>query len=67
MSDCKSEIVLLPYEHTFSRLYAENIHYRGHLGVAINCKQNTSKILDRQIAEIGEIHQNKLCNMQETG
>ena len=33
MSYNKSEIVLLPYEHRFSRLYAEHIHYRGHLGV----------------------------------
>ena len=36
-------------------------------GSAINCKQNTNKILDRQTAETGEIHQNKLCNMQEIG
>ena len=34
---------------------------------AINCKQNTSKVLDRQIVETGEIRQNKLCNMQEIG
>ena len=29
----KSEIILLPYGHRFSRLYAEHIHCRGHLGV----------------------------------
>ena len=34
---------------------------------AINCKQNTSKVLDGQIVETGEIRQNKLCNMQEIG
>ena len=34
---------------------------------AINWKQNTSKVLDRQIVETGEIRQNKLCNMQEIG
>ena len=33
----------------------------------INWKQNTSKVLDRQIVETGEIRQNKLCNMQEIG
>ena len=33
MSYNKSEIILLPYEHRFSRLYAEHIHCRGHLGV----------------------------------
>ena len=33
MSYNKSEIILLPYGHTFSRLYAEHIHNRGHLGV----------------------------------
>ena len=32
-----------------------------------NCKQNTSKVLDRQVVETGEIRQNKLCNMQEIG
>ena len=34
---------------------------------AVNCKQKKRKILDHQIAETGEIHQNKLCNMQENG
>ena len=34
---------------------------------AINCKQNTSKVLERQIVKTGEIRQNKLCNMQEIG
>ena len=34
---------------------------------AIKCKQNTSKVLDRQVVETGEIRQNKLCNMQEIG
>ena len=53
----KGEIILLPYGHTFSRSSRS----------AINCKQNTSKILDHQITETGEIHQNKLCNMQEIG
>ena len=33
MSYNKSEIILLPYEHRFSRRYAEHIHCRGHLGV----------------------------------
>ena len=33
----------------------------------MNCKQNMSKILDRQIAETGEIYQNKLCDTQEIG
>ena len=33
MSYNKQELILLPYEHRFSRLYAEHIHQRGHLGV----------------------------------
>ena len=33
MSYNKSEIILLPYGHRFSHLYAEHIHCRGHLGV----------------------------------
>ena len=33
MSYNKQELVLLPYEHRFSRLYAEHVHRRGHLGV----------------------------------
>ena len=32
MSYNKGEIILLPYRHRFSRLYAEHIHSRGHLG-----------------------------------
>ncbi|XP_078384539.1 uncharacterized protein LOC144666962 [Oculina patagonica] len=34
MSYDKSEIILLPYGHHFTRLYAEYIHRRGHHGVA---------------------------------
>ena len=64
MSYNKSEIILLPYGHRFSRLYAGHIHSRGHL---VKCKQNTKKVLDHQIAETDEIHQNKLCKMQEVG
>lgn len=33
MSHNKNEVILLPYDHRFSRLYAEHIHRRGHLGV----------------------------------
>ena len=33
MSYNKQELILLPYEHRFSKLYAEHIHQRGHLGV----------------------------------
>ena len=33
MSYNKQELILLPYEHRFSKLYAEHIHLRGHLGV----------------------------------
>ena len=40
MSYNKSEIVLLPYAHPFSRLYAEHIHQKGHLEVSAT----TSKI-----------------------
>ena len=29
----KQELILLPYKHRFSKLYAEHIHQRGHLGV----------------------------------
>lgn len=39
----KGELVLLPYDHRFSRLYAEHIHQRGHLGVL----STTSKIRSR--------------------
>lgn len=33
MSYNKSEVISLPYEHCFSRLYAEYVHNRGHYGV----------------------------------
>ena len=33
MSHNKNEVILLPYDHRFSRLYAEHIHRQGHLGV----------------------------------
>ena len=33
MSYNKQELILLPYEHRFAKLYAEHIHQRGHLGV----------------------------------
>ena len=33
MSYNKQELILLPYGHRFSKLYAEHIHQRGHLGV----------------------------------
>ena len=33
MSHNKNEVILLPYDHRFSRLYPEHIHRRGHLGV----------------------------------
>ena len=33
MSYNKQELILVPYEHRFSKLYAEHIHQRGHLGV----------------------------------
>ena len=33
MSYNKQELILLPYEHRFSKLYTEHIHQRGHLGV----------------------------------
>jgi len=33
MSYNKQELILLPYEHRFSKLYAEHIHQKGHLGV----------------------------------
>ena len=40
MSYNKAEVILLPYEHRFSRLYSEYIHSRGHLGIL----STTSKI-----------------------
>ena len=33
MSHNKNEVILLPYDHQFSRLYSEHIQRRGHLGV----------------------------------
>ena len=33
MSHNKNEVILLPYNHSFSRLYAEYIHRKGHHGV----------------------------------
>ena len=30
----KNDLILLPYEHRFARLYAEYIHQRGHHGVS---------------------------------
>lgn len=42
MSHKKDEVILLPYEHRFSRLYAEHIHRKGHLGVLYtSCKIGT--------------------------
>ena len=39
MSYNKSELILLSYQHRFSRLYVEYIHQMGHLGVsATACK-----------------------------
>ena len=34
MSYDNAEVILLPYEHRFTRLYAEHIHRKGHHGVA---------------------------------
>ena len=28
------ELILLPYEHRFSKLYADHIHCQGHMGVS---------------------------------
>ena len=33
MSHNKNEVMLLPYDHQFSRLYSEHIHRRGHLDI----------------------------------
>ena len=33
MSYNKQELILLPYEYHFSKLYAAHIHQRGYLGV----------------------------------
>ena len=33
MSHNKNEVILLSYDHRFSRLYAEHIHRQGYLGV----------------------------------
>ena len=33
MSHNKNEVILLPYNHRFSRLYVVHIHRRGHLGI----------------------------------
>ena len=43
MSYNNHKVVLLPYKHHFSRLYAEYVHNQGHLGVAAT----TSKIRSR--------------------
>ena len=47
MSYNNHEVVLLPYKHHFSRLYAEYVHNQGHLGVAAT----TSKIRRRRKIE----------------
>ena len=40
MKSCyKEDMVLLPYEHKFSKLYVESVHYKTHCGVAATvCK-----------------------------
>ena len=43
MSYNKSEVILSPYEHRFSRLYAEHVHNRGHYGVSTTASKIRSK------------------------
>lgn len=43
MSYNKKEVILLPYEHRFSQLYAEYIHNRGHYGVSTTASKIRSK------------------------
>ena len=43
MSYTKSEIILLPYNHRFSRLYAEYVHQMGHLGVSATASKVRAK------------------------
>lgn len=43
MSYNKNEVILLPYEHRFSRLYAEYIHNRGHYGVSTTASKIRSR------------------------
>ena len=40
----KKELVLLPYEHRFSKLYAEHIYQRGHLGVLLTASAIRSRL-----------------------
>ena len=43
MSNNKQELILLPYEHRFSKLYAEHILQRGHLGVLSTARKIRSR------------------------
>ena len=43
MSYNKGEVILLPHEHRFSRLYAEYVHNRGHYGVSTTASKIRSK------------------------
>ena len=43
MSYNKSEVILLPYNHRFPRLYAEYVHQMGHLGVSATASKVRAK------------------------
>ncbi|XP_068739026.1 uncharacterized protein [Montipora capricornis] len=63
MSYNKSEVILLPYEHRFSRLYAEYVHNRGHYGVSTTASKIRSKFwIDIKLSEqvMGELPEERL-------
>lgn len=43
MSYNQREVILLPYKHRFSRLYAEHIHNQGHQGVSATASKVRSR------------------------
>ena len=57
----KSKIILLPYGHRFSRLYAENIHCRGHLGVLSTASKIRAKFwIVKLLKQVKSIKSNRV-------
>ena len=65
MSYNKRELIILPFNHRFSRLYAKHIHQMGHLCIAATLSKKQVKILDSQFRTDGQINQKSLCEMQD--
>ena len=65
MSYNKTEVILLPYGHPFSKLYAEFIHRKGHNGVSATVSKITARFwithLHRMVKSI--VHNCVICKI----